>query len=171
MSDFSLIPADDATADLDAAEASALEASDVLFPAEDPPEPFGRTPKFDFEAGRMVKAGGEPIWVTGLDALEQWCLMAIYSARYAHAVFTDEFGMEEPDSPLGLAEEAALVEVTDWGARMTEALLVHDRIAAVEDFSARIEDDVIYIDRFDVVTDEDERLRIGGLAVPVILEG
>jgi hypothetical protein len=169
LDDFPLIPATDATSsdeDLDAAEASALEALEQPTLEEDPSIPFGRTPLFDFATGRMVRAGDDVVWVSGLRAVEQWCLMAIYSARFAHSVFTEEFGMEEPERGLGHAvgiEE----EVSDWGQRLEDALLVHDRIVAVEDFEGTYLADqgVLFIRRFTVVTDEDDRIPFRDIAV------
>jgi hypothetical protein len=155
-------------ADLEAAEASALAGVDPLSEAE-PPEPFGRTPLFNFLEGRYVRAGGSPVFVTGHEALKQWCLMAIYTARFAHpGIFSDEFGMEEPDSVLGEAAEAQEA-VSDWGERMREALLVHERIVDVQAFEATFDEDegVVYVNMFTVVTDEEDEVPVGGLAVPV----
>lgn len=167
LADFPLVPAgEEVTPELDlaAAAASALDAQDAAVLPDAAPIPFGRTPLFDFETGRMVRAGGDPVWVTGLAAVEQWCLMAAHSARYAHSVFTAAFGMEEPDSPIG---EVTLIaeETSDWGERLAEALLVHDRVIAVDAVELRAEDDALYIDGFEVVTDEEDRLAIGPLTV------
>lgn len=168
IDDFSMLPADDEispAADVDAAEASAIAAADPILEAAEPPEPFGRTPLFDFERGRMVRAGIEPVWVSGRDAVKVWCLMALYSARYAHAVFTDAFGMDDPEGPIGLAADAREAG-SDWVEHAREALLVHDRISAVE-IAARYvpADQTMYIDRLEVITDEDESLDFGSLSV------
>lgn len=167
VSDLPLIPEDSISPDdaVDAAAASRLDSGDLSL-VEDPPEPFGKTPLFDFDKGRFVLAGGSPVYVSGLHAVEQWCLMVIHSARYAHAVFSDDFGMEDPDSPLG---EAADVDaaISDWGVRLEDALLVHDRITALENFTAHAEDDVIFIDSFEVVTDEGDRLDLSGTTLEV----
>lgn len=134
--DFTLIPADDEAvtpdADLDAAAASALAEPGDVAGDEDAPEPFGRTPAFDFAAGRFVRQGGSPAWVTGLDSLKQWCLMALHSARYAHPVFTEDFGHEFPTSTVGTAGPEAVEEADDFFARLRDAWLVHDRIADVQ---------------------------------------
>lgn len=164
---FELLPADDEgvppAADLDAAAASAVAADAPVVSA--PPEPFGRTPLFDFEEGRYVRAGGSPVWVTGLRALEQWCLMAIHTARYAHPVFSARFGMDRPESPIGVVDVQE--EMSDWGERLRDALLVHDRIVSVENYSAFFDapSQVVYFS-FDVVTDEEERLAFTAVPLP-----
>ena len=168
--DFPLIPDTETeiTPDEDAAaaEASLLDAASPAAQPAGAPEPFGRTGLFDFERGRFVRAGGAPVWVTGLRAVEQWVLMAVHAARYAHPlIFSEEFGMEDPEAPIG---EAADVDeaISDWGERLAEAVVgVHERITSVEDFEYEYDaaSGIIYV-TFTVVTDEEE-LTIENLAV------
>lgn len=174
--DPQLLPVDDGEItpeeDVAAAEASALAAASPEPARAEPPQPFGVTPLFDFELGRMVRAGQSPVMVSGHKALEQWCLMAIYSARYAHAVFTDEFGMEDPESVIGQAADAAET-AADWGERLREALLVYDRVAAVEGYEGSfitLNGGRAFVVKFTVVTDEDERVDLGPLAVALTRE-
>lgn len=176
VDDLPLVPDDDLGStpdeDLDAAAASALEAWPT--PAEGrQPVPFGKTPLFDFEKGRFVKRGGlegtdspgAPVFVSGVDALKQWCLMAIYSARFAHPVFTGAFGMEIPESVIGEATGIP-VAIADWGARMQEALLVHDRIVSVEDYEGVWDaEEGIITTSFTVITDQSDRLIFGPLDI------
>jgi hypothetical protein len=70
---FSLLPFDDEEltpeADIEAAAAGALADPEAPAPVEEAaPEPFGRTPLFDFERGRFVRQGTTPAGVTGFDA-------------------------------------------------------------------------------------------------------
>lgn len=166
----SILPSDEEVtpaADADAAAASALAASSPEAATPTPPEPFGRAPRFDFDRGRMVRSGSSPVWVTGHDALIQWCLMAFYSARYAHAVFTDEFGAEEPELVIGQAADAAEA-AGDLGEDLREAWLVHDRLTSVEDFEASfvpLGGGLALVFSVTVVTDEDERIDIGPVSV------
>lgn len=167
--DFTLLPDDvvlSADEDLQAAAAGALALPDDVTPAVDPaPEPLGRTWQFDWEARRFVRRGQSPAETSGFGALEQWCLMAIHSARYAHAVFSDEFGMEDPDAPLG---EFAVGEIlADWQRNLVDALLVHERITAIENVDVTWDpsDGTLYLNGFDVVTDEEQRLTFGELAI------
>lgn len=161
--DFTLIPADDDVltpeADLDAAAAGALAQPEDTPLDEDAPEPFGRTPAFDFEARKFVRQGGSPAWVTGLDALRQWCLMAIYSARYAHPIFSDGFGHELPNAALGTVGAEAREQADDFMAGLRDAWLVHDRIADVQG-SARYDpvSGAIILTDLLVVTDEEVEL-------------
>lgn len=159
---FELLPTDDAgfgpEAALDAAAATALERTRI---EPDFVMPFGRTPLFDFEAGRFVRIGGSPAWTTGHNALKQWCWMAAYTARFAHPIFSDDFGVAAPQGGLGLTGEDAEEAADDYRVELREALLVHDRIDEVE---LRVEFDpvqgVIFISDFIVTTDEDVEVGI-----------
>jgi hypothetical protein len=170
---FEMLPPDDegvsAEADLEAAAASALEDAGAETAAEDeePARPFGRTWVFDFGKGRFVRQGGAPAETRGAGALQMWCLMAVHSARYAHRVFSDDFGMEHPEDPMGrlLTDE----RVAEYAERLQEALLVHDRIVAVENFDAAFDPSqgVLLIRSFDVVTDDEDRIPFDGLTITV----
>src|SRR5437763_6302393 len=99
--DFSLVPAAesiDPIADLDAAVQNALVVPAGVRAVTPPVEqPLGRSWDFDWELGQFRRIGDSPAEVVGLDAVAQWVQAAIHTARYAHAVFSDEFGMERPD--------------------------------------------------------------------------
>lgn len=163
---FELLPADDdpqlpPDVALDAAAASAAADPSLQPVVEDPPEPFGRTPLFDFEAGRFVRRGGSPVWVTGFEALKQRVLMAILSARYAHSVFSDEFGAEGLNGLLGRLDE----QVTDDARQIIrDAVLVLDRVVDVtltpsfDPLSG-----ILSIPDLTVVTDEDVELPFSDL--------
>lgn len=170
--DFALLPADDPQSspqdDLDAAIEGALAAGDDPVPvADDPPAPYGRSWKFDRTTGQFVRLGQSPAEVSGLDALAEWCVMALQSARYAHPVFSDEFGMEAPDSIIGALAEGEVV--ADWQAAVVDALLVHDRITSVENISLRWEptEGVLYLDSLDVITDEDQTVTVSDVTLQV----
>jgi hypothetical protein len=171
---FVMLPPDDEgvepVADLDAAAASALEASgaDQITVEDDPPVPFGRTWLFDFQAGRTVRQGIAPAETRGIGALRMRCLMAVYSARYAHAVFSDAFGMEHPEEPVGrlLNDEV----VAEYGERLKEALLrVDPRIVAVDNFEATYDPvrGVLEIENVEVVTDDEDRIPLENMSIRV----
>lgn len=172
FNDFVLLPADDPQSspdqDLAAAVAGAL-ALPVQTTAvdDDPPRPFGRTWRFDWECGQFVRAGQSPAETAGFGALEEWCLMAVHTARFAHALFSDEFGMERPESVIG--EFAVGETLADWERHLTEALMVHDRVSSIENVQLRWDPraGVLYVDRFDVVTDEDQRVSMSDIALTV----
>lgn len=113
----------------------------------------------------LVVLASSPAMVTGKDALRQWCLMAVHSARYAHGVFTSNFGMELPDSLIGEATDIS-GKMADWGERLRRALTVHERIVAVSEYEATwVEEQNVVVISFTVVTDEDEQLSFGPLDV------
>lgn len=162
---FTLLPANDprltADEELAAAAAGALAVPAAFNPVADPePLPFGRSWLFDFELGQFVKVGSFPIETAGFGALAQWCLMAIHSARYAHPVFSDGFGMEEPDGVIG--EFATGEALSDWQRNLVDALMVHERITSVENFDMLWDptSGVLTINSFDVITDEDQTMTV-----------
>lgn len=163
-SDFELLPADDEDvtpdADLEAAAAGALADPDVPIEVEsEPPIPFGRTPAFDFDRGRFVRQGGSPAWVSGFEALQQWCMMAAHSARYAHPIFSDDFGVEGLGEAIGTLGPEAVEAADDAMQALREAWLVHDRIAEVEgDAEYDPVTGVIVVSNLYVVTDEEAEL-------------
>jgi hypothetical protein len=160
-----LFPQDDPVTpeeDVEAAAASVLGDTELTDAPEDPPQPFGRTWAFNWAAGRFYRRGGAPVEVRGLDSLVQWLQLARYTQRGAHAVFSDDFGMDGPEDWMGTVDvvEAA----SDYGARLQDAWTVHDRVASVENFEAHFEDDsgVIVIDSVDVITDTEDTVLLPG---------
>lgn len=168
-----LLPADDAAvepeADLAAAEQAALDDVPAEAGGPDAPEPLGMTWEYDFDGDPpgFVRRGEAPAEVRGADSVRQWCLMTIHSARYAHDAFSDDFGMEEPEDPIGETWNSDLL--ADYRDRLTEGLLVHDRIVAVVNFEAFFDpqEGVLEIDGFDVVLDDDSLVNIGATTVRV----
>lgn len=144
---------------LNAAVASALRDPDAPLAVDDEAEPTGYTWAFDFEAGRFVRQGGAPARVTGTEPLKQRCLMALYSARFAHAVFSGTFGMDRPRGTLGAAGHEAVVAADDWRVQAHEALLA---VVGVSDVELRAEYDavagIILIRDLVVTTNEDVEL-------------
>lgn len=133
--DLELLPADDdeldEVADLDLAEASALEGVPPV-EANDPVEPLGKTWKFDYDQQRFVRQGSSPVEVRGVLCLQEWVQLAIRTARFAHDVFSEDYGMESPEDVIGQVPPDELL--ADYGNRMREAVLVHDRVTDFTDF-------------------------------------
>jgi hypothetical protein len=165
-----IIPADDeevsAESELAAAVAGALEDPLLTPEITETPTPLGRSWAFDFEAGRFHRAGGSsPTEVRGETTLAQWILASLHTAAGAHASLPVGFGMEDPNDVIGYADpEEALA---DWEERVREALLMHDRIAAVDSIELEwnASEGIIYLRRMDVILDEAEAVRL--LDVPV----
>ena len=156
----SLIPGDDVDQRVDAAVASALATEPDE--AEVETLPFGSSWQFDFETGLFVREGSGAQRAYGEAAIAMWCMMALSSTRFAHDVFSEAFGTESTDDLLGQAMTGEIA--SEYEARMRDALLVHDRIVAVEDFMVEFDpaSDTLEISNFTVVTDEEERMSIDG---------
>lgn len=133
---FELLPADDDGStpeeDIDAAVAGALVDPSEPIAEDDAVVPLGYTWSFDWEAGRFARRGTQPARVAGVAALEQRCLMALHSARYAHAAFSDEFGVEDPQHGIGTVGDEAREAAEDWSEMIRDALLVIDEVADVQ---------------------------------------
>lgn len=143
--------------ELELAAASALAPDYPALPGR-PAVPLGRTWRFDWAQGRFISRGASPAETEGKGAVEEWCQMALHSARGAHAVFPEDFGVEDPEADVGgLPSSSSLVSLED---RLREALLRHDRITDVEEFEADYDpaSDVVTVRRFIVVLDEGEAL-------------
>lgn len=172
LPEFTLLPADDPQTspadDLAASVQGALAIADVTTPVDaGAPPPFGRTWRFDYEHGQFIRQGRSPAETSGFGALEERCLMAMHSARFAHAVFSDDFGMEYPDSVIG--EFAVGEALADWERHLIEALMVLDRVTSIQNVQLRWDPmvGILYIDTLDVVTDEDQTLTISDVALNV----
>lgn len=114
--------------------------------------PFGRGWAFDFHAGLFARYGTAPADVSGLDQLRVWVEKTILTSRYSGGIFSDQYGTEDVDVIGGQYDPAVLA---DLAAAITEALLVHDRITAIEDFSFEQPDplDDYVLVSFSVITD------------------
>ena len=154
--------------DLDAAASAALEDPFQVDEEEETPIPYGVTWSFDYVRERFVVAGDAPAEVRGLSALMEWCSLCVRVARGAHPIFTDDYGMEDPDDPLG--EISAAEMISDYEERLREALTQHDRVTDVQDLEADYDpaEGIVYVRDFAVVTDEDETLRYGALTLATV---
>ena len=148
--DFDLIPPDPGLINPDLALDAALAPVEDTDP--DAPQPFGKSWRFDFVAGQFVKDGTAPQETYELDSLVVWVEHTLRTAKYAHPIYSDDYGMEDPNSLIG--EQADDEKLSAYQDAITDALLVHDRITAVEDFSFQQDpfDDGLYAS-FTVVLD------------------
>lgn len=171
---FELIPVEDdllPTADQQINAATAAALADPDAPAPDPapaPTPTGYTWAFDFEGGRFVRQGGSPARVTGYEPLKQRVLMALNSARYAHAVFSTQFGVEAPLRGIGEAGQDALIAADDWRVQIREALMVFEDVA---DVAVTVTYDpvagVLRLTEFVITTNEDVELPFDDIRISV----
>lgn len=128
---FDLIPPDPGLINPDLALDAALAPVEDTDP--EAPRPFGRSWRFDFIVNEFVMDGGAPQETYELDSLVVWVEKTLRTARYAHPIYSDQYGIEDPFSPVGHQADDDLLGA--YQDAITEALLVHDRITAVEDFS------------------------------------
>lgn len=164
-SGLSLIPTDDedllaANDQLAAAEAS---ISDDIFatPTTAPAKiPFGRSWAWDRDRERYVRQGSAPAEVRGRDALRQWIYAAARTAQGVHAIFSDEYGMEEPDDWIGVLDPSDALETFE--PRFREAVLQHERIEAVDQMTPKFDPNtgIITVADLVIVTDEAEAVPI-----------
>lgn len=56
--------------------------------------PLCRDVRMDYEAGVPVWESGNPVFVTGLEAVKGWAWRALMTARYRYAVFSWSYGCE-----------------------------------------------------------------------------
>ena len=56
--------------------------------------PLLRDVAMDYEKGAPLFAGGNPVVVSGLEAVKSWAWRAIQTARYRHSSFSWDYGCE-----------------------------------------------------------------------------
>lgn len=56
--------------------------------------PLYRDVRMDYEAGRPVWESGNPVFVTGLEAVKGWAWRALATARYRYSHFSWSYGCE-----------------------------------------------------------------------------
>ncbi len=174
---FELLPSEeeeDVSPD-EALEAAVSSALDDPFDAEivaDPPIPLGRTWKFDRVAGRFHRSGRSPVEVRGEEALQEWLIAAASTARGAHPIFSDSYGRNRPNEPVGRGGMEVNEFLSDLEEELRETWTQHDRVSDVvnlrADFNPSTGEVVLY--EVEVVTDEDERIRFGPLALGSVPE-
>ncbi len=125
-----------------------------LYPAFDMPElaeqqetepapKYGKSWLFDFKkgdfvvdgAGRVVEADGHTAWV-------QWCVKTVLTQRFAHVIYSFDYGTELEEAlkqPSRKAVEAELERA------ITEALLADPRTEMVRDFTFEWEGDIVKV--------------------------
>lgn len=135
---FEAVPADDQDLvspdkQLAAAEASILDDPLASTATETPPIPFGRTWAWDRERERYVRLGTAPVEVRGAAALREWIYNALATAQGVHPIFSDEFGIEDPDDWIGLVDPTDAISTFEPRAR--EAILQHDRVEDLDDLT------------------------------------
>lgn len=130
---------------------------------EEPPPPLGRSWAFDFsQPGFATESGNGPLETRGLDTLRMWIAKCLVTARGAHPVHPDGYGLEFPFDIIGNPFDS--FDAADLEERIETALTFHPRITGIEDFETVYEegDEALFVS-FTVLLDEEESLPIQGL--------
>lgn len=143
-------------AHLDLAIANAGRPATIFAAADDAlarPERlvYGRSWAFDFEQGQFVRWGAAPAETTGQATLRTWIEKAMRTQRFAHVIFSDDYGMDDVEIVGNQFSSAALARLGDT---ITDTLTFHDRVQSVTNIRARrssADDDALEI-AFDVQT-------------------
>ena len=99
--------------------------------------PLYREVAWDFVQDQPIWRSGRPVYMTGADAVLVWAWNCIHTERFAHDVFTSDYGQDLS----GLIGQPYGDEVRQSEAirKLREALLVNPYITAVDQVSARFE--------------------------------
>ncbi|MBB6730060.1 DUF2634 domain-containing protein [Cohnella zeiphila] len=117
-----------------------VDAGVEAAPADSAPVMFGRSYRFDYEAGEFVLTPtGKIAGAEGTDAWLEWCSKALQTERYRYLVYSRNYG-QEFDGLIGLGLSRAGVE-SEISRMATETLMADPRTASVRNFSFSWEND------------------------------
>ena len=125
---------------------------------------FGKSFKFDFEAGEFVTTpSGRFVVTTDVDAWIEWCRKALMTARYRFLVYSRNYGHEfERLIGQGLTRKAIESEIK----RMTkECLMADPRTADVKNFTFDWNNPVAVVFTCEIYNVLGESAKIDGSAV------
>lgn len=99
--------------------------------------------KWDYENNIPIFHYGEPVFVTGLEAVKVWAWKAIHTQRFYHDIYTWDYGCEI-NSLIGqtYSEELKLSEASRY---LKECLLVNPYITDVTNIDISFEKDKLTI--------------------------
>ena len=129
---YNLAPPDPGLVNPDLALDAALAPVDPAAGAG--PTPFGRAWRFDFVENQFVRDqnGVQPTYET--DTLTVWIEKCLRTSRFAHSIYSDQFGLDNPYLLIGMqADDDELI--SEWQDQITAALKRHERITDVQGFS------------------------------------
>jgi Protein of unknown function (DUF2634) len=156
------VSADDELAAAEAEAGVAPGDDDTLVIVEPEAQPIGRSWAFDWTTRRFVRAAGGGVAETrGLDTLRGWIIKALKTPRGGAPVLPDDYGVDGGGIESLFGTSAAGLDVAELTERITDALTVHPRIAAVRDVEVAVdESDEAAAIALTVVLDSDEELLI-----------
>lgn len=151
--------------ELSAVATQVTEAPDLTIAAKpEGPREFGMSWKWNWHTGDFIEYGGAPATCTDLENLEQWCENILNIDRFAHPIYADNIGIEDPYQLIGQATNT--LAQTRYVKKAEEALLVHDRITKVQGWEFKIEHQIapdVLLVKYEIVTDN-------GRTVPMSLQ-
>jgi hypothetical protein len=162
---YTLLPADPGVMSPDLALEAAL--APVIEIAPPTPMPLGKGWAFDFENQAFIRAGSSPAEVFDTDNLRIWIEKTLRTARFAHPVYTDVYGIEDKDEMIGQPFDGTLA--AQYQNAVVDALMVHDRIAAVDNFYFQNDPmaEQVYVS-FTVTLDQEADQTIQVSSIPLI---
>jgi len=98
---------------------------------EDEPTVIGRGWAFDFGTGQFQRHGDSPAAVDGEEQIKVWIEKTIYTARFAHPIYSDTYGTDGLNDLIGSPNSGGYEAIAN---AITAALTVHDQIEDVEGF-------------------------------------
>lgn len=121
-----------------------------LFPLIDAPDtgtaqslPPAREVAWDFVLDQPIWRSGSPLYVAGADAVLVWAWNCIHTERFAHDVFTADYGQDLANligQPYG--DEVRQSEAI---RKLREALMINPYITAVDQINASLKGSVLQI--------------------------
>lgn len=161
---FSLLPSDDETTPDQRLEA----ALSGLTPTADPDTqiPFGRGWDYDFVNNTFLQRNHTPAEVSGTAQLRVWIEKTLRTARFAHPIYDEQYGVDGLWEAFGHNFNPGLIGRLEQHTR--EALLVHDRITQVTDFTfdGSANSSALYMS-FRVLVDDDTSSDLSFSGVPL----
>lgn len=121
-----------------------FEVPEIVEQQQTEPAPkYGKSWLFDFEKGDFVVDGaGRIVIAEGYTAWVQWCVKTVLTQRFAHVIYSFDYGTELEEAlkqPSRKAVEAELERA------ITEALLADPRTEMVRDFTFEWEGDIVKV--------------------------
>ena len=110
--------------------ATAEESSQTL--------PLCKEAAWDYEQNRPIFRRGEPVIVTGKEAVKVWIWKALYTARYRYEIYSWDYGSEF-ESLIGQAYTPTLKEA-EAPRYLRECLLINPYIKTVKNIAVTFED-------------------------------
>lgn len=123
-----------------------------LFPLIDTPDvgsevwatlPLAREIAWDFVHDQPIWRAGRPVYVTGADAVLVWAWNCVHTERFAHDVFTTDYGQDLVKligQPYG--DEVRQSEAI---RKLREALMINPYITAVDQIDVSFQGSVLQI--------------------------